>query len=153
MPHRFSFLPFMMMGVSGLVPAAKVNMTRVVEALIIAALTAGMVTWRTTAVLDAKLTAMVQTQDRHEEYDKRSYAAIITALETNKTDIKDVRDVLEEHIIDQLKVDRGIKKSLKNVLRVPWQTGGLYDVEPQQISSCFLDYDDYYFGIAGPSNT
>lgn len=153
MPHRFSFLPFMMIGMAGLVPSAKVNMTRIVEALIIAALTAGMVTWRTTAVLDAKLSALDQKYEKHEEYDKRSYAVIMSAIGVNAENINDVRDTLEEHILEQLKVERGIKKSLKNVLRVPWQTGGLYYAEPQQVSSCIRSYDDWYFGVIGQRNS
>ena len=122
MPHKYSFLPFMMGAVGQLVPSAKVNVTRIIEAVVIAMLAGGVCTWRTTAVLDERMNSMAKAAEKHELNERELSAGIKTDIKENRDDIKKVQQALDEHILNQIQSSRAIKKSLSNVDRVPWNT-------------------------------
>lgn len=85
------FTPFMLLAATP-VPGAKVNVNRIIEAIIIAVICAMATSYVTTRVLDVRLTNMENTRisDR---------AAAQKDRDELKSDLKEIKDVVYDHII------------------------------------------------------
>lgn len=90
MPEKF---PFMIgaVGATGLIPGARVNVSRVLEAIVIAVLTAGFTTYTSTQVLDARLCALDTRVTTIENYNNSS-------LSTIRSDMASIRSLVEQHV-------------------------------------------------------
>lgn len=91
MPDKFHFLPFMISAVAS-VPGAKVNINRMIEAIIIAILTAGFTTWAATKVLNVQMIGLEQRLQRTEDLEKSN-------TEQLRVDIREVRNIMNEHLV------------------------------------------------------
>lgn len=94
MPERIKeFMPFMI-GAIASVPGAKVNMSRVLEAIIIAAITGMVSTYGVTKVIETKMDMVIKRMDNVELQER-------TGREETRNDIREVRIFINQHILGE----------------------------------------------------
>lgn len=92
MPDRFAFLPFML---ATTIPGAKVNVARIVEALVIAALTGAVSVYGVTKVLETKIVSLEQRLTAVEIDQKALKTEILC-------DIREVRGFIQTHVASSI---------------------------------------------------
>ena len=92
MPEKH--LPFMLSALATAVPGAKVNITRIIEALVIAAICAIATSYMTTQKLDMKLNQFEALREEDRALAQRDRIEI-------RQDIAALKDVVEDHILFQ----------------------------------------------------
>ena len=91
MPDRFPFMLPALAVATDLVPGAKVNYQRLIEAIVIAVLTAGVTTYTTTKVLEVKISALEQRLVAAESLEKTNTQAM-------REEFMGLRHFVESHI-------------------------------------------------------
>lgn len=91
MPDKFSLLPFMM-GTLAVVPGAKVNVSRLIEAFIIAAVTGSISLYGVTKVLETKLD---QFEKRLVTVEQQEH----NGREEMRSDLKELRVFIQDHVL------------------------------------------------------
>ena len=85
-------LPFMMAAIATAIPGARVNVTRIIEAIVISCVCAMATSYVTTKILETKMDMMERTRQEDRTLASRDRVEI-------KQDIARIQDMVEDHIL------------------------------------------------------